>query len=84
MSVDIFDILDGLEQILPVLGTMTGKPEIAMLAARLLDIGENEIQRRMAERPGATRAQVLADTTETFQQFKLENVALKKLGHEND
>lgn len=80
---NIFDILDGLEKVLPILGGITGNPALGTLAAKLLQMGEDEIQRRMAAN-GMTRAQVLADAETTYNQFKIENAALKKMGHENE
>ena len=80
---NIFDILDGLEKVLPILGGITGNPALGTLAAKLLQMGEDEIQRRMSAR-GLTRAQVLADAAATYQQFKAENAALKNAGHEAD
>ena len=79
----IFDILDGLEKVLPILGGITGNPELGTLAGKLLQMGEDEIKRRMAQN-GMTRAQVLADAENTYIQFKVENEALKKMGHEAD
>lgn len=80
---NIFDILDGLEKVLPILGGITGNPALGTLAAKLLQMGEDEIQRRMAA-SGMTRAQVLADAETTYNQFKIENAALKKMGHEGE
>jgi hypothetical protein len=79
----IFDILDGLEKVLPILGGITGNPALGTLAGKLLQMGEDEIKRRMAQ-SGMTRAQVLADAETTYNQFKIENEALKKMGHENE
>jgi transaldolase len=80
---NIWDILDGLEKVLPILGGITGNPALGTLAAKLLQMGEDEIKRRMTQ-TGMTRAQVLADAAATYQQFKTENADLKKLGHEAD
>lgn len=78
---NIFDILDGLEKALPILGGITGNPALGTLAAQLLNMAEEEIQRRM-NASGKTRAEVLAEAAVTYQQFKTENAALKNLGHE--
>lgn len=80
---NIWDILDGLEKVLPILGGITGNPTLGTLAAKLLQMGEDEIKRRMAE-TGMTRSQVLADAETTYNQFKIENAALRKMGHEAD
>jgi hypothetical protein len=77
------DILDQLEKVLPILGGITGNPALGTLAAKLLQLGEDEIRRRMAT-SGKSRAEVLADAAATYQQFKTENAALKKMGHEAD
>jgi hypothetical protein len=81
--VNIWDILDGLEKVLPILGGITGNPALGTLAAKLLQMGEDEIKRRMAQ-TGMTRAQVLAEAETTYNQFKIENAALKKMGHESE
>jgi hypothetical protein len=81
--VNLFDILDGLERVLPILGGLTGNPEIGSLAAKLLQLGEDEIQRRMAT-SGRPRSEVLADATAVYAEAKTANDELKKLGHEND
>lgn len=80
---NIFDILDGLEKVFPILGGITGNPALGTLAAKLLQMAEDEIQRRMAAN-GMTRAQVLADAETAYNQFKLENAALRRAGHENE
>lgn len=78
---NIWDIIDGLERVLPIIGGITGNPQIGILAAKLLDLGEEELRRRMAK-SGRSRAEELADAAATFRQFREENAALKKLGHE--
>lgn len=78
---DIFDIINGLEKVLPIIGTATGNPELGVLAAKLLDMSEQEIQRRMAS-SGRTRSEELADAQATYAQFRKENAELKALGHE--
>lgn len=80
---NLFEILDNLERVLPILGGLTGKPEIGMLAAKLLELGEEEIARRQSQ-TGQTRTEILADAAAAFITFKAENEALKKLGHENE
>lgn len=80
---NLFDILDELERLLPVIGTMTGHPEAGALAARLIDLGEEEIQRRMAK-TGRSRSEELADAKATYATFRTENEALKKMGHESE
>lgn len=79
---NLFDILDELERLLPIIGTMAGHPEAGALAARLIDLGEEEIQRRMTK-SGRSRSEELADAKATYATFKTENAALKNLGHEN-
>lgn len=80
---NLADIFKGLEELLPVLGTMTGHPELAQLAAKLLDMGQDELERRRGQ-SGRSRAEELADAKATFAQFKKENEELKRLGHENE
>jgi hypothetical protein len=82
-GVNLFDILDGLERVLPILGGLTGNPAIGTLAAKLLQIAEDEIRRRQAS-TGQTRSEILADAENTFIEAKLANERLKQLGHEND
>lgn len=79
----IFDILDELVPLLPVIGGMAGHPEVGTLAARLIQLGEEEVQRRMSA-TGKSRSETLAAASTTYAQFRAENAALKKLGHEND
>jgi hypothetical protein len=81
MSINLFDILDGLERVLPILGTMTGNPEIGLLAAKLLDMGEEEWERRSSA-SGKSRSEELADAKATFAAAKIANDELKALGHE--
>ena len=80
---NLFEILDGLERVLPILGGLTGNPEIGSLAAKLLQLGEDEIVRRQAMQ-GRTRSQILADAESTYVEAKIANEKLKKLGHKND
>lgn len=77
------DLLGTLQQFIPLFAGLAGHPELGLLAQKLIDIGEDEIQRRMAS-SGMTRAQVLQDAAATYTQLKVENDALKKLGHEGD
>lgn len=77
------DLLGTLQQFIPLFAGLAGHPELGLLAQKLIDIGEDEIQRRMAS-SGMTRAQVLQDAAATYAQLKVENDALKKLGHEGD
>lgn len=82
MALNLADILNGLEKALPILGGLTGHPEIGTLAARLLDIAETEIERRQAS-SGRTRSEILADAKATFEEARTANEELKKLGHES-
>jgi hypothetical protein len=82
MGLNLTDILDGLEKALPVLGGLTGHPEIGTLAGRLLDIAESEIERRRAE-TGKSRSEILADAKAAYAEAKTANEDLKKLGHES-
>jgi len=75
------DIIAAIEQALPILAGISGHPELGVLGQRLIDIAESEIARRQSQ-SGKTRAEVLADAAATYAQFKTENEALKKLGHE--
>lgn len=79
----LFDILDRLEEVFPILGGLVGHPELGTLANRLVNLAEEEIARRQ-EQSGQTRAQVLSDAAETFDKAKAENDKLKRLGHESD
>lgn len=77
------DLLGTLQQFIPLFAGLAGHPELGLLAQKLIDIGEDEIQRRIAS-SGMTRTQVLQDAATTYAQLKVENDALKKLGHEGD
>lgn len=83
MPTDILDILNGLEQVLPILGTMTGHPELGILASRLLDIGEQEVERR-SQANNLVRSEVLADAAAIYAEARAENARLKALGHETE
>lgn len=80
---NLFDILDGLERVLPILGGLTGNPALGVLAGKLLQMAEDEIARRQAQ-TGMTRARILEDAANTFALAKAENDKLKKLGHESE
>jgi len=80
---DLGDILGTLEEVIPVLGTISGHPELGVLAQKLISIGESEVQRRQ-NMSGQTREQVLADAESTFMAARVENEKLKKLGHEGE
>lgn len=80
---DFRDIINGLEEVLPILATLTGHPEIGALGSKLIQLGERELERRMAA-SGLDRAHELADASATYERFKAENAALKKMGHEAD
>lgn len=54
-----------LGELIPVLGGVTGHPELVALAEKLVQIGEEEVARRMAD-SGQTREQVLADASATW------------------
>lgn len=77
------DLLGTLQQFIPLFAGLTGHPELGLLAQKLIDIGEDEIQRRMAS-SGKSRTQVLQDAAAAYAQLKIENPALKRMGHEND
>lgn len=79
----LFDILNKLEEALPILGGLVGHPELGTLANRLINIAEEEIARRQAQ-SGMTRPQILEDAAQTFAQAKAENDKLKALGHESE
>lgn len=61
------NILFLLQTLIPVLGTITGHPELAQLASKLTAIGEAEIARRIAQ-TGQTREQILADAAKTWDE----------------
>jgi len=75
------DIIGGLEEVLPLLATMTGHPEVGVLATSLIDRANAELARRQAD-SGRSRSEELADAAVTYVQLKQENADLKKLGHE--
>lgn len=77
------DIFSTLQQFIPLFAGLTGHPEIGVLAQKLINIGENELQRRM-QQTGMTRTEVLQDAATTYEQLRIENEALKRAGHEND
>ena len=77
------DLFSTIEEFLPLFAGLTGHPELGELARRLIGIGEAELQRRMGE-TGKSRAEILADAKATYEQLKIENEALKKMGHEAD
>jgi hypothetical protein len=56
-----------LGQMIPVLGGIAGHPELAVLAQKLLAIGEQEVERRIAQ-TGQTREQILADASEAWNE----------------
>jgi len=76
-------ILGALEELIPVLGTVSGHPELAVLTQKLIDIGENELQRRQTE-SGRSRADELADAKTAYVAARVENDKLKALGHESN
>jgi hypothetical protein len=77
------DLFNTLEEFIPLFAGLTGHPELGVLAQKLINIGEEELQRRMRQ-TGMTRAEVLQDAAATYAQLKTENDALKRAGHEND
>lgn len=77
------ELLGTLQQFIPVFAGLAGHPELGLLAQKLIDIGEDEVQRRMGS-SGMTRTQVLQDAAATYAQLKIENDALKKMGHEGE
>lgn len=79
----LFDILNKLEEALPILGGLVGHPELGTLANRLINLAEEEIARRQAQ-SGMTRTQILEDAAQTFDRAKAENDKLKALGHESN
>lgn len=74
------DIISGLEEVLPIIATMTGHPEIGTLAAELIDRAEAEIARRQST-GSKSRSEILADAAATFAAAKQANKELKALGH---
>lgn len=77
------DLFDSLYKLIPLLSTVAGHPELGALAEKLIEIGEEEIARRMAEK-GQTRAEVLADADATWQRAITGADELGKLGHEDE
>jgi hypothetical protein len=77
------DLFNTLEEFIPLFAGLTGHPELGVLAQKLINIGEEELQRRMRQ-TGMTRAEILQDAAATYAQLKAENDALKRAGHEND
>jgi hypothetical protein len=81
--VNFNDIINGIEEGLPILATLAGHPEVGVLGTKLISIIDGEISRRM-NKTGQSRSEVLADAATTFAAAKQANVDLKKLGHEAD
>lgn len=79
----LFDILQRLEEALPILGGLTGHPELAALANGLINLAEAEIAKRMAD-TGQTRAEVLAGAAKDYATARDVNQKLKNMGHEED
>ncbi len=80
MAFDLADIFGTIEELLPILATTTGHPELGLLAQKLIQIGEAELARRQGEQ-SRTRAEILADAEATFAEAKAANEELKNLGH---
>ena len=80
MGLNLTDIFGTIEELLPILATTTGHPELGLLAQKLIAIGEDEIARRRSEQ-NRTRAEVLADADATFAEARVANQELKDLGH---
>lgn len=77
------DLFNTLEEFLPLFAGLTGHPELGILAQKLINIGESELERRM-QQTGMTRTEVLQSAAAAYAQLKTENDALKRAGHEND
>ena len=80
MGLNLTDIFGTIEELLPILATTVGHPELGLLAQKLIAIGEAEIERRQSEQT-RTRAEVLADADATYAEAIVANQELKNLGH---
>ncbi len=80
MGLNLTDIFGTIEELLPILATVSGHPELGLLAQKLIAIGEEELARRQSTQ-GRTRAEVLADAEATYAEAKIANQELKDLGH---
>lgn len=74
------ELLLQLQGLIPVLGTLTGHEEAAALAARLINIGEEEVGRRIATQ-NQTREEILEDATRTWEEAVKGADELGRLGH---
>lgn len=79
---NLSDLFNLLEKLLPIIGTISNRPELAALVQKLVDLAEDEIARRQAENPNATREEVLLDARKAYAEAKIQNEKLKQLGHE--
>lgn len=77
------DLFNTLEEFIPLFTGLVGHPELGQLTQRLIHIGENELQRRMSE-TGKSRTEILQSAAAAYAQLKIENDALKRMGHESD
>ncbi|MBA3766778.1 MAG: hypothetical protein H0W99_07290 [Acidobacteria bacterium] len=78
---DLAAIFSAVEKVIPILATVAGRPELGVLAQKLIDMGEEEITRRQGEGQ-LTRTQILQRARDAYAEAKRENEKLKNLGHE--
>ncbi len=58
----IKDTITKLDQLIPVLATLTGHPELGALAQQLINIGNSELQNRAAQ-TGKTTDEILQEAS---------------------
>lgn len=61
----VVDTIQNLSKVIPVLGNVTGHPEIGSLAQKLLDIGTAEAARLAAD-SGKTTDEILQEASATW------------------
>ena len=72
----VLEIIQSLDKVIPVLGNLTGHPEIGSLAQKLLDIGTAEAA-RMAADSGKTTDQILEEASAEWNSAIANAEALK-------
>ena len=76
------DLLQRLLDLAPIIGQMTGHEEVATLLARLGNIADEEVRRRMASR-NQSREEILRDAGEAWSRAVQGADELLSMGHES-